>query len=326
MPKNIAASAAALIIILAGIVFASVSCVRKAGRSETSFTAMDTACNITLYSKKHEKEYINEIARLDKELDRYNKESTVYIFNDTGSAELSEDAALLFEQSKELYNEYGNVDVTCGGLISLWGITGDSPEVPSASEIKSELLKTGFDKIERQGSRFKTTVSTQLDFGATAKGYALDRIKRKLLANSEKCAVVSLGSSTLLFGKKPDKSSFTVAVKDPKAPDRILLEFETDEGFVSTSGGYERYFDSGAQRYIHILDLKTGAPVLTDLESVTVIADSGIKSDFLSTAILIDGTPGLEKHLSTDDYQVIAVTSSGEIRYSPSLEGKIKLK
>ena len=325
MTKNMIALAIAFAFIVAGILTFTLFSGSKGGEYSKDFEAMDTECTITLYKKKHAKEYINEIERLDKALDRYNKESSVYAFNTTGSAELDDDALLLFEKSKELYSKYGKVNITYGGLISLWGITSDAPKVPTETEISFEIMKSGFDKISRNDKNLTTKTGTALDFGAVAKGYALDRLKQKLSANGEGYAVISLGSSTLLYGQKKDKTPFKVAVKDPKAPGSILLTFETDEGFVSTSGGYERYFEQGGIRYIHIFDLTKGCPVQSDLASVTVIAASGAESDFLSTAILIGGSAGLKDHLSSEDYQVIAITQGGEILYSPALEGKIKV-
>ena len=103
------------------------------------------------------------------------------------------------------------------------------------------------------------------------------------------------------------------------------MTFESGEAFVSTSGGYERFFEAGGKRYIHILDLKTGRPSESDLASVTVICDSGIKSDFLSTAIFIGGKEGLTKYLDDSSIQIIAVDNDGEIIYSQSLEGKIAM-
>ena len=135
-----------------------------------------------------------------------------------------------------------------------------------------------------------------------------------------------MGSSSLLYGKKPDGKDFSVAVKDPESPDGMLLKFTCGECFVSTSGGYERYFEADGKRYIHIFDKTTGRPVQTDLTSVTVICDGGLKSDQLSTSVFIGGTKKLGEYFADKSLQLIAVDTQGNVHISSSLENKITLQ
>ena len=291
----------------------------------TEFFAMDTLCDITLWGDADMSEYRMLIERMGKELDRYDEDSEVYRFNTSSGVTLTGNAAELYEGSKELYEQYGLADMTCGGLISLWGITSDSPRVPTDGEIKAELEKIGYDKMQQNGMTIHSPVGAKLDFGCVAKGYALDKVNEHLKENGVSCAVVSMGSSTLLYGHKPGGELFKTGIKDPFEPNKLMLTVLSESCFVSTSGGYERYFEADGKRYIHILDLATGRPCESGLASVTVMCQSGLKSDFLSTAIFIDGKDGLDKYLDDESIQVIAIDNDGKIYYSPSLEGKIEL-
>ena len=86
-----------------------------------------------------------------------------------------------------------------------------------------------------------------------------------------------------------------------------------------SSGVYERYFEVDGTRYHHILDTATGYPYETDLLGVTIITDSSVDGDALSTTCfslglsdgmaLVERLPDTEAIFITDDYALH--TSSG---------------
>ena len=218
--------------------------------------------------------------------------------------------------TKKLNRLYGDkINITCGALTELWGISTDSPGVPEQEEIDRALTFMTDTDYPENTADFPDGV--WLDFGAVAKGYALDRIY-ELLSGTD-YAIVSLSSSTLLYGEKPGGEKFRTAVTNPDTGSGYLGIIETDSAFISTSGGYERFFEADEKKYSHILDMETGYPAETDLVSVTVIVpadtpDGGIKSDFLSTLIYTEGTGELEKWLACEDIQIIAADDNGLVR------------
>lgn len=214
------------------------------------------------------------------------------------------------DQCRILSDKYGDdINLTCGELTALWGISTDTPKVPTEKEILEALTSISCD-----GSYGETTM---LDFGAVAKGYACDKAYELLKTTGTEYAAVSLGSSSLLYGAKPN-GKFRTGITNPDNGKGYLGIIETDAAFISTSGGYERFFEADGKRYSHILDMDTGYPVETDLTSVTVVipaetADGGIMSDFLSTLIYIQGTSQLDKWLAYDEFEVIAADGDGNV-------------
>lgn len=72
-------------------------------------------------------------------------------------------------------------------------------------------------------------------------------------------------------------------------------------------------------------DLSTGYPCETDLVSVTVIGQSGIETDFLSTSIFIGGSGELDRWLSDEDIEVIAIDENGVVYCSDSIKSRISI-
>jgi thiamine biosynthesis lipoprotein len=104
-------------------------------------------------------------------------------------------------------------------------------------------------------------------------------------------AVISVGGSIVTYGQKDDGSDWSVAIAGPRSEEGDYLGILSVSGdkFVSTSGDYEKYFIKDGKRYHHILDPDTGYPAESGLISTTVLCDSGLLSDGLSTACFVLG-------------------------------------
>ncbi len=290
-----------------------------AGQSETSYSfAMGTSVSVTLYDSK-EQVYADleaELERLDtKVISWREKDSALYKLNHTyaaGETYTPEDE--LYTAIRQAYHvcvdSNGALDITLRPLAMLWNIEStDETEfrVPEETEIKEALEKTGYEMLSFDDVNRTVTIEKPdmiLDLGAVGKGFALDVLEQRLKELDVAGATISVGGSVLIYGEKDDGEDFRIGIRDPKgAQDEMIgyLTFSSGSRLcISTSGDYEKYKESDGIRYHHILDRKTGYPADAGLASVTVVCESGIYSDALSTACFVLGIdkslPLLEKY------------------------------
>lgn len=208
-----------------------------------------------------------------------------------GSVEVSTETAELLRKLSAFYEKSsGAFDPTVGHLTRLWDFDSGKARLPEKNALDAALSTVNGQELIVNGSSVTLkNPNAALELGAVGKGYACDKAKTVLENSKVKFGTVSVGGSVLVWSKTGQKTQ-TVAVRDPLGDTNDALGvLEMADGVVSTSGNYERYFDLDGVRYHHILDPKTGMPAQSGLLSVTVLCDSGLYSDALSTACYILG-------------------------------------
>ncbi|MBQ8503191.1 MAG: FAD:protein FMN transferase [Clostridia bacterium] len=209
----------------------------------------------------------------------------------------------------------GAFDVTIGEVSKLWSIGEENERVPAQAEIEAELGNVGYENIIIGNGEISLSSDCSIDLGAVGKGLACDYIMNYLKATDDvNGAVVSVGGSNVAYGdynKAGDK--WRIAVRHPRNENGYLGVISLDEGFVSTSGDYEKYFEEDGKRYHHILDANTGYPASSGIISVTVVCDSGLLSDALSTACFILGEEESKALLEKYNASAIFVNDNMEI-------------
>lgn len=167
-----------------------------------------------------------------------------------------------------------------------------------------------------------------LDLGAVGKGIACDVVQDYLKKQKEVGgAVIAVGGSILLYGSKADGSDWNVAVQNPRGQDGEAMGVLSLSGTtnVSTSGDYEKYFMQDGKRYHHILDPSTGYPADSGLISVTIVSDSGLLSDGLSTACFVLGKEKGEKLLETYGAEGVFIDQNKKVTVTKGLKDKFTI-
>ena len=214
----------------------------------------------------------------------------------------------------------GFFDITVYPAVTAWGFTTGEYRVPSDSELKTLADHIDYTAVKLTDNVVNIPDSGMLDLGAVAKGYAADGSIELLNNSKAQAAVLNLGGTIGLFGKKPDGSRFKVGIADPENPAGYFGYLSCDSGVVATSGGYERYFERDGKRYIHILDPATAKPVDNHIASVTIVTDNGAKADAMSTALFVMGLDKATDYYRTHDgFDCVILTDDGSLYISEGI-------
>jgi len=229
------------------------------------------------------------LTHLDTQLGRYSDTGQLHDLNTNHFILTDTELGRLILTSDSLVNATANsFDPSLGALSILWGFP-EPYDVPDSQSVELALLAAGWSEMIRIGSdTIFTRENTVMDFGAIAKGHAVDRTYELLreLGASE-CLVevggeVRCGSST---GRV-----WNIGIRHPREESLAGILAITG-GAVATSGDYECYFIKDGVRYSHLLDSHTGYPS-HQAASATVIAENCATADAMATAAAVAGPGG----------------------------------
>ena len=226
----------------------------------------------------------------DSAVSRLNRGETIRIAPDSPFAAVTRFALETAEASG------GAFDPTVNPLMRAWGFRGGVPSIPTETDISNALASVGWRRVSlSNGNSGEVVVSAggaELDFGAIAKGYAVDLAYESLMASGFTDFLLNLGGNIRVCGTpEPGRREWNVAVRDPSGrhpPSPLPRPLRSGEA-VATSGSYERFVEIDGRRHSHIIDPRTGHPVDNGLGSVSVIAPSAMMADAYSTTLFVLG-------------------------------------
>ena len=305
---------------------------RTAATAERTFFAMDTVMTVRIYAG-------GDGALLDAAGDRVKElealwsvtdpDSEIYTLNRNGSAALSGDTAGLLAGALELCERTGGaLDITIYPVVRLWGFTTGEYAVPEAEAIEELLTRVDHTQVALDETAWAAGLpaGVEVDLGSVAKGYTGDVLSGLLKAQGVESALLNLGGNIQAVGARPDGSPWRIGVRDPEDAAGYIGVVEVIDRAVVTSGGYERYFERDGVRYWHIIDPATGAPARSGLQSVTIIGESGLLCDALSTALFVMGLDrALEHWREYRDFEAVFVAEDGSVTVTAGLEDSFTL-
>ncbi|ULN84752.1 FAD:protein FMN transferase [Pseudomonas sp. Y5-11] len=236
------------------------------------------------------------LADVDRQMSTYRSDSDIERFNalPANSCQTMPAAVLeLVRVGKQLAEQSeGAYDLTVEPLMNLWGFgpQGREEKVPDPAVLAETLQRVGYRHLRIDVDRLCKDAAVEVDFNSIAAGYAVDTIAARLESMGIHDYLAEATGELKAKGNKLDGSAWRIALEAPRDDQQVAERIIQVDGYgVSTSGDYRNYFLQDGRRYSHTFDARSGAPVLHNLASVTVIHPSALMADGLSTLLLILG-------------------------------------
>ncbi|MFC1787388.1 FAD:protein FMN transferase [Halobacteriota archaeon] len=192
-------------------------------------------------------------------------------------------------------------------VIGLW-----KKGIPTEASLREKLDLLDDNNILIEGGKIRLKKEGMgITLGGIAKGYAVDKAIETLKQNGIEHALVSAGGDIRTVGNKLDEAPWRVAIRNPQDKKKSVTTIELCDKAVATSGNYERFFNDGTTSP-HIVDPRTGYTV-QGLMSVTILAETTIDADALSTAVFVLGAEEGMRLVERAGSEALIIDNDGEI-------------
>lgn len=162
--------------------------------------------------------------------------------------------------------------------------------------VDSLLQFIGYDKIRIDGCRLvKKHPSVQIDLNSIAQGATADYVARWLDSLGWKDYLVEVGGEIFARGHNAKGGLWRVGIDKPIEGNvipgaQLQVRIGISNRGLATSGNYRKFYtDSLGRKIVHTFDARTGAPVISNLLSATVVARTAAQARRLRHALYGDG-------------------------------------
>src|SRR5579859_1732649 len=249
-------------------------------------------------------EAITEIERLEAQLSLYRPSSEISRVNAHAAERpvtVSPQVFRLLQTAKQLHDETGGLfDISIAPLVRCWGFMGGTGKLPTEEEVAEARAVTGMNLVELEAKELTVRFArpgVMLDLGAIGKGYAIEQCVALLKEAGVTSALLQGGTSTVhAIGHPPDANHWKVAIEYPPRQNKddqpeYHRDVELCDEAMSVSAVWGRSFEAEGKVFGHVLDPRSGRPVMGALLSAITLP-SATETDALSTALLVAGAAG----------------------------------
>ena len=312
------------------------ACAPKPQELSTTIFAMDTVMELAVFHDGANEELervlqdgVESLYACEGLFSATKEGSDIHNINTNGGEKtaISPDTADVLEQALALCEKTGGaLDITARPAVTAWGFTTGAYRVVSGDECAELAERIDYTAVELEKGAVTLREGMEIDLGAVAKGYVGDRLTEQFRTAGVTSALLNLGQSTIAaIGTNPHGEPWRIGIQDPHGESYLGVLSLNDQA-MGSSGNYQRFFEENGVKYGHILDPKTAAPVHNDLAGVTVVADSALYCDGLSTALFVMGLEDAAGFWREHrDFEAIFIGEDGIITITPGLQGSFRL-
>ncbi len=223
----------------------------------------------------------------------------------------------------------GKFDITFGTLTGLWKFDHDQDNtIPDQRAIEARLPLVDYRlvRVDRAArTAYLARAGTRIHLGGIGKGYAVDRAAAILRERGLSDFLIQSGGDLYVAGLN-DGAPWKLAIADPRGSGgQSFATLEMSNGTFSTSGDYERFFIKDGVRYHHLIDPDSGRPA-AGTRSVTIVTDSAMLADVLSTGVFIMGpVAGMALIERLPQVEGVIVSAANQVAISSGLKGRLAL-
>jgi thiamine biosynthesis lipoprotein len=262
------------------------------------FKAMNSPCEILmdlqdpLLAQQLVHAAYTEAKRIEQKFSRYISTNLMFKMNNSQgeTITLDEESSLLMDFAFTCFDmSDGLFDVTSGILRRAWTFDG-SDALPCDTQITELLPFIGLQKVSWKKPYLTMPNNMELDFGGIGKEYAVDRCLQKAMEKNTGKRIpilINFGGDLVCNGPRFNQQPWQVGIESVGGGHSAVVSLR--QGALATSGDARRFLLKDGVRYSHILNPKTGRPIMMAPRSITVTAASCIEAGLLSTLAMLQG-------------------------------------
>lgn len=240
-------------------------------------------------------EAISEVRRIEMLISSWDENSETSNINRNAGIQptiVSEELFNLIERAKKISKlTHGVFDISFASLQEIWYFNNQEIQPPDSLSVQHSVSKINFENVVLNRSNLSVYLSQKgmkIGFGAIGKGYAANKAMHKMKILGIENGLVNAGGDLMAWGMDENGKPWQVGIADPSGVKEYVGWLGIDNMSVVTSGNYEKYVIINGQKYGHIINPKTGYPVI-GIQSVTVVCPDAELSDALATSVFVLG-------------------------------------